>query len=133
MPRAAPRPCTNPGCGVLVHDGTSRCEKHKYVEARQLDQRRGSSTQRGYGYKWQQAREAYLRAHPLCARHEERGEIVAATVVDHIVPHKGDMSLFWKRSNWQSLCKDCHDLKTATEDGGFGRPVAGQAVAPGGG
>lgn len=49
-------------------------------------------------------------------------EIVeAASVVDHIVPHKGDQKLFWRRSNWQSLCKRCHDVKTATEDGGFGR------------
>lgn len=48
-----------------------------------------------------------------------------AEVVDHIVPHKGDLSLFWSRSNWQSLCKRCHDIKTAMEDGGFGRRRAG--------
>ena len=42
-------------------------------------------------------------------------------VVDHIIPHKGDKVLFWDRSNWQPLCKTCHDTKTAREDGGFGR------------
>nr|WP_292832122.1 HNH endonuclease signature motif containing protein [Mesorhizobium sp.] len=31
------------------------------------------------------------------------------------------MRLFWDRSNWQPLCKPCHDRKTATSDGGFGR------------
>jgi 5-methylcytosine-specific restriction protein A len=42
-------------------------------------------------------------------------------VVDHIVPHKGEKVAFWNRANWQPLCKRCHDIKTATEDGGFGR------------
>jgi len=63
-----------------------------------------------YGGRWRKARLAYLAKHPLCRRHQERGEIVAATVVDHIVPHKGDMKLFWdSKNNWQSLCKHCHD------------------------
>ncbi|WP_390622926.1 HNH endonuclease [Ralstonia syzygii] len=48
--------------------------------------------------------------------------MVPATVVDHIVPHKGDQHLFWRRSNWQALCKACHDRKTAREDGGFANP-----------
>jgi 5-methylcytosine-specific restriction protein A len=53
--------------------------------------------------------------------HRSRGELVAASVVDHIVPHRGDERLMWSESNWQSLCKPCHDAKTAREDGGFGR------------
>lgn len=39
-----------------------------------------------------------------------------ATVVDHIVPHRGDDRLFWDEENWQALCKNCHDSKTMTED-----------------
>ena len=41
-------------------------------------------------------------------------------MVDHIEPHKRDQRLFWDTSNWQSMCKPCHDSKTATRDGGFG-------------
>lgn len=48
---------------------------------------------------------------------------MASTVVDHIKPHKGDQQLFWSKANHQALCKECHDTKTATEDGGFGRAV----------
>ncbi len=59
---------------------------------------------------------------------ERRGKVKLATEVDHIIPHKGDMSLFWDPSNWQSLCHACHSRKTAREDGGFGRPPAGGAV-----
>lgn len=73
-----------------------------------------------YGARWRKARHLFLMANPLCLMHRERGELVPASVVDHIEPHKGDESLFWRRSNWQPLCKPCHDTKTATEDGGFG-------------
>lgn len=73
-------------------------------------EKRKSSTQRGYGSKWQKAREGFLRRHPLCKDHEKRGQVVQATVVDHIVPHRGDMAIFWDSSNWQSLCKQCHDI-----------------------
>ena len=41
---------------------------------------------------------------------------VRATVVDHIIPHRGDQKLFWDQNNWQALCKSCHDKKTLTED-----------------
>ncbi len=33
-----------------------------------------------------------------------------ATVVDHVVPHKGDADLFWDRDNWQPCCKWHHDV-----------------------
>jgi 5-methylcytosine-specific restriction protein A len=63
----------------------------------------------------------FLQAHPLCALHERQGQVVAATVVDHIVAHKGIQALFWNQSNWQALCKPCHDSKTAKEDNSWGR------------
>ena len=73
------------------------------------DDRRESSSSRGYGYAWQKAREAFLRKHPLCKLHTQLGQVVVATVVDHVEPHKGDMVKFWDSDNWQSLCKHCHD------------------------
>lgn len=118
MPISAPKPCNHPGCGVLVRDGTARCEKHKRVEAKAHDARRGSAHERGYSVAWQRARAGFLKSHPLCKSHEKQCEVVVATVVDHIVPHKGDKVLFWDHDNWQPLCKPCHDRKTATEDGG---------------
>lgn len=72
------------------------------------EEQRGSSSDRGYGYKWQQARAAYLQKNPLCALHAEMGRVVPAIVVDHKIPHRGDMKLFWDKSNWQSLCGECH-------------------------
>lgn len=68
-----------------------------------------TAADRGYGYRWQKARERYLRLHPLCRMCEEAGHVTVATVVDHKVPHRGDQALFWDESNWQPLCKPHHD------------------------
>ena len=51
----------------------------------------------------------FIETHP-------QGKYVTATVVDHIVPHRGDHYLMWSDTNWQALCKPCHDKKTGTED-----------------
>ena len=75
-----------------------------------------SAASRGYDRKWQKASKAFLHRHPLCAECERNGRYVTATVVDHIVPHRGDRKLFWDESNWQPLCKPCHDRKTGRED-----------------
>jgi len=84
------------------------------------EQQRGSSNERGYTYRWQQSSKGYLAKHPLCVHCEQQDRVTVATDVDHIVPHRGDMVLFWDRANWQGLCHPCHSAKTAKEDGGFG-------------
>lgn len=40
---------------------------------------------------------------------EANGFIRPATLVDHIVPHRGDKTLFRDPENWQSLCDECHN------------------------
>ena len=80
------------------------------------------SAARGYGYKWQKARERYLSEHPLCCYCQRTGRVTAATVVDHKIPHEGQESLMWDEANWQPLCKPCHDsTKQAEEANGRGR------------
>ena len=58
----------------------------------------------------------YLASHPLCVKCSSRNLVTAATVVDHIVPHQGDMRLFWDTDNHQALCKPCHDSDKAKEE-----------------
>lgn len=100
-----------------------RCPRHLHAERKEQDARRGSSTERGYGSRWRKASKGWLRAHPLCQCEEcqdGKARVTVASVVDHRTPHRGDMALFWDRTNWQSMSKECHDKKTAREDGGFG-------------
>ncbi len=102
------------GCHVLVR-GPGYCPDCRRQEGKAIDERRGSAAERGYGWRWQKARAAWLRVHPLCASCEKEGRTTAARVVDHVVPHRGDRKLFWDKENWQSLCTPCHDRKTAEE------------------
>lgn len=80
----------------------------------------GTRNERGYGQRWAAASKAYLQRHPLCVRCMAMGVRMVSQVTDHIIPHRGDMELFWDESNWQALCIVCHNTKTAAEDGGFG-------------
>jgi 5-methylcytosine-specific restriction protein A len=121
MPNSPPKPCIHAGCGALTTLG-AYCEIHKKQKQQQFEATRASSTQRGYGYTWQKVSKAFLKAHPLCQCDEcQEGKLrlKVSQVVDHIIPHRGDMNLFWNRKNWQAMAKECHDRKTATQDGGF--------------
>lgn len=106
----AKRPCRKQGCRELVSSGYCRGHRQEYERAR------GSSSERGYGAKWREARAAFLKRHPTCKECDQ-----PATTVDHIIPHRGDMGLFWDTSNWAPMCERHHNRKTATKDGGFGR------------
>jgi len=77
---------------------------------------RPSAHHRCYTRAWEKASRAYRRAHPLCAECARQGISTAAALVDHIIPHKGDPVLFWDQDNWQSLCINCHNAKTAREN-----------------
>lgn len=122
----------------------------RQAHRRAYDQRRGSASDRGYGAAWQKARASFLAdpANAFCVKCRQRGLLNPGTmrmdgsietnpgriglVVDHIIPHRGDQTLFWDRSNWQPLCHDHHDIvKQREEQGGAekgavdvnGRPV----------
>lgn len=69
-----------------------------------------------YGRQWRQERAKFLQQHPLCVYCQKNGKLSFANVVDHIIPHKGDDRLFWDKSNWQPLCKHCHDSTKAKEE-----------------
>ena len=80
------------------------------------------AARRGYSSRWQKASKAYLRSHPLCVECMKLGRYTKATLVDHVVPHRGDQKLFWDQNNWQGLCARHHNVKTGREDS---RPTYG--------
>ena len=129
-----PRPCARAGCPNTVQRGGYCAACNQRSPTAVVDKARGSSTERGYGYRWQQARAAFLALpeNVLCKDPDGRhvGVYKLATEVDHIVPHRGDLALFWDTSNWQGLCTSCHSCKTAREDGGFGRMGGGGSKSP---
>lgn len=58
--------------------------------------------------EWRRLREKQLRRDPLCKFCREHGDLVQANTVDHKIPHRGNMYLFFDIMNLQSLCKSCH-------------------------
>jgi 5-methylcytosine-specific restriction endonuclease McrA len=66
--------------------------------------RRLSDGAKAYGSRWARLAKDFLKQHPLCRMCGD-----PAQVVDHTEKHDYDAVTFWDRSNWQSLCKACHD------------------------
>lgn len=109
MPMAAPKPCSQPGCGVLVRDGTGRCPKHK----REAWAKPPTATKRVTGRKLQTMRVSLFSRYPLCAECERQGRVTLATQRDHIIPlAEGGAD---DDDNVQGLCRDCHDVKSKQE------------------
>lgn len=109
MPARPARPCTYPGCAALVRDGGRRCAAHPLQQW--TKSRQGTTTERGYGWAWQQLRVQILdRDRYLCMECQRNGRVRLATEVDHIV-ERADGGTD-RPSNLQSLCSPCHKAKT---------------------
>ena len=72
--------------------------------------------------RWKRRRLDQLRAEPFCAMCLDLGVYVAASVADHVEPHKGDPVKFW-RGELQSLCPPHHDRDKKLAE--LGRPLLG--------
>lgn len=117
------RPCRHPGCRELTRDGY--CSKHK---PRRAARRESAEWHGWYSLSvWtDDLRPTQLLAEPWCRECAKRGIRTRATVVDHVEPHCGDWTRFIDRANLQSLCKRCHDRKTAQEQAEKRRGKAGR-------
>ena len=100
MPFAPARLCSRPGCRQLGN--------HSHYN-RDAEQRRGSSTERGYDRRWQRLREMVLKEEPLCRYCKARGLIVASDTVDHMTPKaRGGTD---DRGNLCGACEHCNYSK----------------------
>lgn len=83
--------------------------------------------------QWYRLRWYQLEQQPTCTLCKQLGRTTAATVVDHIKPHRGDLELFYDPSNLQALCAPCHDRhKQRQEKTGYlrGNDVEGKPLDP---
>ena len=110
MPKASRTPCNFMSCSKLT-DG-KYCPDHK-ASTKGTRSKEGYQRQKMYDRSWKRVRKIHLNSNPLCVECEKKGRVGLATVVDHIIPHRGSRELFDDTSNYQSLCKRHHDQKTA--------------------
>lgn len=114
--------CKKSGCGRSAVPGKDYCERHQNCNQaldRKIFTKRGKSNQWHYLYQtaeWRRRSKAFLKKYPFCF-------ICGApsTITDHIVPHRGDLTLFWNEENWQPMCQRCHSRKTLQENNNFHR------------
>ena len=124
MPTAPTRVCP---AGHVV-PGAGRCPTCKRADTDRrghaVDLKRSNSNARGYDYRWHQRAKAFRAKYPLCGMRPgnqrpvlsycfEAGRATPGAQVDHVVPHGGNMDLFWDEiGNWQTLCQACGIRKT---------------------
>lgn len=101
-------PCNMAGCNTLTTEG--RCEKHIRKE---WIKKEDNISYLYHTTEWRTARRVFLADNPLCKGCESDNRTKLANVVDHVIPHRGDLELFWDVSNWQPLCTSCHNSKTS--------------------
>lgn len=107
-----PRLCSR---GAIVPHGQRCACQIKATRARNKrhDANRGTAAQRGYNTRWRKARAAYLKQFPACRMCNQ-----PATLVDHVIAHRGDDRLFWDMHNWQPLCTSCHSRNKQRQEQG---------------
>ena len=109
MPQSAPRPCSHPGCNVLVRDGTGRCEQHP----RPAWTKKTTATKRITGRRLQRMREQLFERNPLCVECQRLGLVELATQRDHIKSlEEGGLDV---PENTQGLCAQHHEEKSLAE------------------
>lgn len=111
------RPCRQHGCPAIAVE-RGYCVEHaapaEAARRREHDDRRGSSTARGYGARWQRVRASVLARRPRCEDCARLGRVTLASEVHHIdgdTRHNTD-------DNLMPLCKGCHSRRTLAGRGG---------------
>ena len=117
MPYRNSKPCGKPGCSNLVNPDYYYCEKHRedYNKQRwkERDKNRDPKLKKFYSSRsWRKVRNKHINDNPLCEECKDKGKVVEAEEVDHIVPLKVDWSKRLDMDNLQSLCKSCHAKKS---------------------
>lgn len=80
-------------------------------KAQKIDRERGSARERGYDRDWERERLEYLKSvDHLCEEHLRRGYLVPAILVDHMIPVRDAPERRLDRTNFDALCRHCHDV-----------------------
>lgn len=120
------KPCKYPPCSSATSNTSGYCDQciaagkplarqgsKPYSQAKR---KRATASQRGYGARWRRVRAEHLKSESLCRACKARSLYVPADVVDHVIPHRGDMKLFWDPDNLQSLCAHCHNSEKQRQE-----------------
>lgn len=110
--------CKKNGCMRTALDGKDYCGRHTDLEGkRRVFTQRGKSGKYHKLYEsalWRRTSKEFLKKYPVCFICGK-----PARIADHIVPHRGNIELFYDESNLQPMCWSCHSRKTFRENNNF--------------
>jgi 5-methylcytosine-specific restriction endonuclease McrA len=91
------------------------------------DAERGNERERGYTARWTDASAKFRIANPLCHGCKALGIVEPSRVTDHVLPHKGNMIVFWDTSKWQPACYWHHDAVKKMQEVSFASGTINEA------
>ena len=114
MPQALLKRCGYRGCPNTTCK--RYCDQHAPLAAKLFDNRRGTTTERGYDGAWKRVAERRRDLDAgLCQRCLETGLVSVSQLVDHILPIHIRPDWRLEIGNTQVLCFDCHQIKTSQD------------------
>ena len=111
--------CESLQCKSLRVQGSAYCEAHG--GKRKLTVSRLESNREYKGALWESIRARILSTEPLCMACKLTGRITQAAHVDHVFPWRVIGGESFRHNLFQSLCAECHGVKTGLERAGVFR------------
>lgn len=119
MPIMPRHQCDEYQCKAPSIKGSRYCESHTPSKTATVE-RKTFNAQYNTA-KWQSIRARQLSTNPLCAACMTDGRITAASHVDHVFPWQAIGEHAFIRNLFQSLCPECHGIKSGLEKRGIFR------------
>jgi 5-methylcytosine-specific restriction protein A len=68
--------------------------------------------------RWKRLAAHHRRVEPVCRMCRADGITMAVEVIDHVIPHRGNLNLFFDSNNLQALCSHHHSGAKQREEVG---------------
>lgn len=112
--------CNSINCNNLIDFRNKYCDEHKHLNNDYDKQRYEHDKEVRQTYnsqRWRTIRkQCLIRDNGLCMYCLHNGLYTQATLVDHFIPVRDDMSLKYDMSNLNSSCGRCNTRKSIDED-----------------
>lgn len=109
-----PNVCGHLGCHAPRYRHFGYCEEHGGTNIR-LSPKRIEQMDMYNNGTWERHRRIQLGKQPLCQACLLNNKVRGATTVDHVFPWSGMGNEYFYRNLFQSLCGECHSVKTRLE------------------
>lgn len=119
MPTIPRHQCDEYQCKAHSVKGSRYCEAHTPTKAPTIERQAFNAQYKTAA--WAAIRARQLSACPLCAACLIDGCITQASHVDHVFPWAAIGPHAFTRNLWQSLCPECHGIKSGLEKHGVYR------------